>query len=130
MSDINVHLIDFPEGSKTHESVTLNEDGTYSVFINARDASNIQQKAYQHALKHIKNADFEPEKSVQVLEARAHGRSVKLPQKSKKRSRWEAYHKKQLRKEKGLRKLGLVREQYFDDDEYGCPTVRYRIRKI
>lgn len=130
MSDINVHLIDFPEGSKTHESVTLNEDGSYSVFINARDASNIQQKAYQHAIDHIKNGDFAPEKSVQAVEARAHGKALKKRPTSKKRSRWEAYHKKQLRKEKGLRKMGLVRERYIDDDEYGCPTVRYRIRKL
>ena len=124
---INVQLIDFPVGSHSHESVTPNEDGSYTVFLNARDASNIQQQAYLHALKHIEDDDFYSSDSVQAIEAKTHGR----PQirKKKKLTKWERYHRKQLRKEKGLAKMGLMRESYIDDDEYGTPTVKYRVIK-
>ena len=132
MSDINVHLIDFPKNVKGNESVTPNEDGSYSVFINARAASNKQREAYLHALKHIENDDFSSSESVQAIEARAHGLTPKKPAERKirrksKLTKWERYHKKQLRKEKGLAKMGLMRESYIDDDEFGCPTVKYRV---
>lgn len=134
MSDINVHLIDFPEGAKGNEAVTPNEDGSYSVFINARAASNKQQEAYLHALEHIKNDDFSSSESVQAIEAKAHGIKAEKPaqvkiRRKKKLTRWEKYHRKQERTDKALARMGLMRESYIGDDEYGCPVVKYRIVK-
>ena len=54
---IQVRLIDFP--TKGNESVTKNEDDTYTVFINAKLSHEMQLEAYTHALKHILGDDFE-----------------------------------------------------------------------
>lgn len=68
-SDIFVYLIDLP--GKTKETVCSNEDGTISIFINARLSNEAQLKSYEHALKHITQNDFE-NSDVQIIEARAH----------------------------------------------------------
>lgn len=70
MDDINVFLIDFGR-SKVNEEVCLNEDGSYSIFINSRLSAVGQKEAYQHAMKHIENNDFQ-KTDVQEIEARAH----------------------------------------------------------
>ena len=62
-------LIDMPTHVKGH--TVKNEDGSYSVFLNARMASNQIEKTYQHEIQHIKNGDFEKEQ-VQRIEAYAH----------------------------------------------------------
>lgn len=41
------------------EQVIFNEDGSYSIFINARLNWERQMLAYQHAITHIMNGDFE-----------------------------------------------------------------------
>lgn len=41
------------------EQVVFNEDGSYSIFINARLNWERQMLAYQHAIAHIMNSDFE-----------------------------------------------------------------------
>lgn len=53
---VNVFFKDFP--TKVDEMVTLNEDGTYSVFINSRLSHDGALRAYKHALNHIKHGDF------------------------------------------------------------------------
>mgnify|MGYP005752951863 CR=1 FL=1 len=40
------------------EEVHPNEDGSFSIFINARLNWERQMLAYQHALQHIMNDDF------------------------------------------------------------------------
>lgn len=40
------------------EQVVLNNDGSYSIFINARYNRERQMLAYQHALEHILKHDF------------------------------------------------------------------------
>jgi hypothetical protein len=68
---INIKVIDF--GITTgNEMVTLNEDGSYTILINARQASNVQRAALFHALLHIRNEDFD-KYDVQQIEAAAHG---------------------------------------------------------
>ena len=62
-----VNLIDLPES--VSEMVTVNEDGSVSVFINARHSYEKQCESYQHALDHIKNGDFYSDLSVQEIEA-------------------------------------------------------------
>ena len=53
---IGVHFIDMP--LKVEEQVIMNEDGSFSIFINARLNWERQMLAYQHALQHIMNDDF------------------------------------------------------------------------
>lgn len=126
MVNIYTYVTELPPRIK--EMVTPCEDG-YTVYIADRLDKAERAKAYNHALEHIKNDDFKPDSNVQDAEDKAHGRKPKTPPKSRKRSRWEAYHRKQMRKERGLRKMGLKRERYIGDDDYGCPVVKYRIVK-
>ena len=48
-----------------------NEDGSYSVFLNARMASNQIERTYKHEIEHIEHEDFEKEQ-VQRIEHYAH----------------------------------------------------------
>ena len=73
--DVNVSLVDF-HSTKGNEMIIPNEDGSYTVLINSRSAANKQLEAYQHALEHIRNNDFQ-QASVQQIEAIAH--SVQTP---------------------------------------------------
>lgn len=61
---------DFPNFGK--EMVVLNEDGSYTVFINTRLNYEQQMKAYLHAMKHITGDDFQKD-DVQSIEYLAHG---------------------------------------------------------
>lgn len=55
--DLGVYIIDMKP--KVEEQVVFNEDGSYSIFINARLNQERQMQAYQHALMHIMKNDFE-----------------------------------------------------------------------
>lgn len=68
---VNVQVLDLKTTCGS-ELVTPNEDGSYTVLINARMSYETQRKALLHALKHILNDDFEKE-NVQQIEAAAHG---------------------------------------------------------
>ena len=68
-NDIIVKLINFPTTAK--EAVTENEDGTYTVFINAKLTREKQLEAYMHALGHIMGSDFEKD-NVDQVELMAH----------------------------------------------------------
>lgn len=65
--DYQVIVLDMP----TNEAVTVNEDGSYTIFINARLAKEQQIKSYYHAMKHILGEDFE-KINVQEIETLAH----------------------------------------------------------
>lgn len=68
--DVNVVVLDF-KNVKSREAVTENTDGSYTIFLNARESYEQQVKSYEHALKHIENDDFK-QSDVQVIEALAH----------------------------------------------------------
>lgn len=68
--DVNVCVIDF-HGIPGNELVTENEDGSYTILINARLSYEGQLRAYEHGMKHINNDDFRKE-DVQKIEAVAH----------------------------------------------------------
>jgi hypothetical protein len=51
------------------EHVTSNEDGSFSIFINARLCYERQLSAYQHALIHIMNDDFGKEEADEIERA-------------------------------------------------------------
>lgn len=57
MDNVFVYLIDF-DTTKVTECVTENEDGTYSIFINAKFDREQQLRSYNHAVSHILNEDF------------------------------------------------------------------------
>lgn len=51
--------------------ITVNEDDSYTILINARLSYEGQLKAYEHALRHINDNDFQKE-DVQSIEYNAH----------------------------------------------------------
>ena len=67
--DVNIFLVNF--SAPGNEMVVQNEDGSYTILINAKLSQDGQLKAYQHALKHINNEDFE-KPDVQDIEFKAH----------------------------------------------------------
>lgn len=79
-SDVIPRVVDFKEfginGTGTHEIVTPNSDGTYTVFLNARLSYQQQVSAYRHALSHIVNDDFS-KGDVQQIESAAHNMPAK-----------------------------------------------------
>lgn len=66
---VNCKIIDFP--TKGKEMVMPNEDGSYTILINARLSQIGRMKAYEHAVKHIFNDDF-TKNDVQEIESEAH----------------------------------------------------------
>ena len=68
---VNVQVLDMKTCSGS-ELVTPNEDGSYTILINARMSYEKQKEALRHAMAHILNGDFEKE-NVQQIEAAAHG---------------------------------------------------------
>ena len=68
---VNVQVVDLMTCSGS-ELVTPNEDGSYTILINARMSYEKQRDALRHAMAHILNDDFEKE-NVQQIESAAHG---------------------------------------------------------
>lgn len=69
-ADVNVVLLDF-KTSKGNEMISANEDGSYTILINSRLSYAGQLKAYEHAIKHIQQNDFEKD-DVQKIEYETH----------------------------------------------------------
>lgn len=65
--DYFVRVIPFPVG-RVGGMVTPNDDGTYSVYINANLDRERQMEAYRHELKHIANGDFYNGKPIEEIE--------------------------------------------------------------
>ena len=70
MNDIYVYLVNLPPG--IHEAVTPCRDG-YTIYIDNDLSPDAKLEAYNHAVRHILNRDFEIEGNVQEIERRAHG---------------------------------------------------------
>ncbi len=58
-----------------NEMVSPNTDGTYTILINARLNDIMRLDAYNHAVKHIENGDFDIDNvdTVDVIELHTHG---------------------------------------------------------
>lgn len=67
--DVNVVLLNFPK--RGNEMVVENEDGSYTIIINAKLSYQGQLNAYRHAMQHIESGDFQ-KTNVQSIEAAAH----------------------------------------------------------
>lgn len=69
MSDVFVHEMDLPT---TVDGFTrCNEDGSYTIILNARSAHCRRIRAYDHELRHIQRNDFAGS-DVQEIESENH----------------------------------------------------------
>lgn len=59
------------DGMETNEAITENEDGSHTIFINNNLSMAKRLKAIRHAMKHIKENDFE-KNDVQDIEYKRH----------------------------------------------------------
>lgn len=64
---INVQILDF--GNSIPAAVTINDDGSFSIFLNARLSYERRLEAYWHEMRHIQNQDFYGDMSVEEMEA-------------------------------------------------------------
>ena len=67
MNDINVQMVDFPV-TTSYEMVRANPDGSYTILINTRQASNQQLEAYSEAIRHIERGDCDTHGNFQDIE--------------------------------------------------------------
>jgi hypothetical protein len=68
--DYQVKLIQFPN-NKVRESVVENEDGSYTIFIDASLSREMQKEAFKHAMVHIMGDDFTKD-DINKIELQAH----------------------------------------------------------
>ena len=68
--DVYVELVDFGN-TPGSEVVTANEDGSYTILLNARYSYERQVEACIHACRHIDGCDFE-KMDTQIIEKEAH----------------------------------------------------------
>jgi len=66
MEDINVVIMDLP--ASVNACHTCNEDGSWTLIINARASSEQQKEAALHELKHIERDDLHSGKSADLIE--------------------------------------------------------------
>ena len=66
---INVVVIDMDPGIP--EQITLNSDGSYTLFLNSRASHDTQIHCFYHAADHIRHNDWE-KSDVQEIEFAAH----------------------------------------------------------
>lgn len=74
MDDIFVYIIAMDPLVK--EQVVKNPDGTFSIFINDYLSQERRIKAYDHAVSHIRNGDFDKNADVDAIEREAHSAVV------------------------------------------------------
>lgn len=128
--DVNVVLIDFP--SPGNEMVVPNEDGTYTILINAKISKENQLKAYRHAMNHIINNDFDKD-NVQKIEYHAH--NFKIPEgtelipakRFEQRLKILQRERKRLKQEleKREREIDLIMEVYGSDCFFGAAEDKW-----
>lgn len=105
--DVYVHLVDFGITS-ADEVVRENSDGSYTILLNSRSASNRQHEAYNHAMEHILSGDLDRDYlDVQKIESIRHGIET-AKEKPMKATDWEKLMKAA---EKG-RKASLMLNRY------------------
>lgn len=109
--DVNIFLVNFSAPGK--EMVVHNEDDTYTVLINAKLSQDGQLKAYQHALSHIENKDFE-KSDVQDIELKAHELNVSDNLVAVPANEFEKQIKRLQRKRKKLQKALKEKEEEID----------------
>ena len=67
--DYFLRVIPFPKKAGPIPAMTvLNDDGTFSVYVNARVPLDVQFEALDHEVKHIENGDFYGAKDILDVE--------------------------------------------------------------
>lgn len=69
MDDVFTYVTELP--TSVNEMVVPCADG-FTVYINSRLSQVEQQSAYLHAIRHIKNGDFDDTYDIQKIELTAH----------------------------------------------------------
>ena len=64
--DYFVRLVPLPE--EVGGVVAPNEDGTYSIYINAGHSPERQRKSYRHEVRHITDGDFYSDSPIEDVE--------------------------------------------------------------
>lgn len=72
MDDIYTYLVELPDGI---DEVVLPCLGGYTIYLDSRLSQDKMQQAYDHAVCHIENNDFE-KSDVQEIEAEADRRNL------------------------------------------------------
>lgn len=67
-ADYFIRVLDFPENSPCGGMVMLNDDGTYSVYLNARVNDERQKKAMRHEYDHMAKDDLYSDKPIEDIE--------------------------------------------------------------
>ena len=66
--DYFVRVVDFPKGVNRIGFVLLNDDGTYSVYINAKASEAQKRKAMRHEYAHMACDDMHGDKDIRNIE--------------------------------------------------------------
>lgn len=66
--DFFVYLVSFPNNVKGNGLLALNDDGTYSVYLNARASVYARKKAMRHEYAHMANDDMYGDKDIREIE--------------------------------------------------------------
>ena len=127
--DVNIQILNFP--GPGNEMVFPNEDGSFTIMINARLSYEDQVKAYKHAMRHIQEDDFQ-KRDVQQIEACAHemaqvAKSARIIPAKRFEAQIQRLKKERRRLQEALRKreqeilflqeLGVTNENFFDAGE-------------
>ena len=68
-ADFYVRIVPFPVGVGSNGMLLLNDDGTYSVYLNSRAPAEKQKSAMWHEYAHMANDDMYGDKDIKSCEA-------------------------------------------------------------
>lgn len=67
-ADYFVRVVPFPSGCGCDGSVTPNDDGTFSIYLDSRTNRERQMLAYDHEIKHVVGDDFYNVRNITEIE--------------------------------------------------------------
>ena len=67
-ADYFVRLVPFPPDARFHACVLLNDDTTFSVYLDSNSASETQKRAMRHEMCHMTCDDLFGDKSILTIE--------------------------------------------------------------
>ena len=67
-ADYFVRLVPFPADTKIHAFTLLNDDGTYSVYLDCQSPVERRKRAMRHEYAHMANDDLYGCKDIRTIE--------------------------------------------------------------
>ena len=67
--DYFVRVVPFPVGAKPHGMVMPNDDGTFSVYLDARVTHERRRQSCDHEVAHISDGDFYSDRPIEEVES-------------------------------------------------------------